>query len=344
MTTEIFMVSGGAAVHVVVPPGEYIIGRDEEVDIHIPDPSVSARHARLVVDRESVCIQDLDSGNGTFIEGEPVVGLTSLYDGQSAVLGSVSLRVRQSTDPQSLGEGPRYVRGSMVAYGGMGAIHEARQSAMGRKVAMKVMLHSWNAASVKRFLDEARITGMLEHPNIVPVHEMGVDDEDQFFYTMKFVRGATLAEVIAGISVGNGESVKKFPLAALLTIFQKVCDAVAFAHSRGVFHRDLKPENIMIGDFGEVLVMDWGLAKESGFVSLDAVPDGAASLPAPETATASGSASLRTMEGMVLGTPTYMSPEQARGETSAVDHRSDIYSLGAILHEILYLQPPVRGK
>lgn len=330
------MASGESVVHVTLPPGEYIIGRDEAADICIPDPSVSARHARLVVDRETVCLQDLDSGNGTFIEGEAAVGLANLYDGQSALLGAVSLRVRRSTDPRSLGDGPRYVRGGMVAYGGMGAIHEARQSAMGRKVAMKVMLHSWDESGVKRFLDEARITGMLEHPNIVPVHEMGVDEEDQFFYTMKFVRGATLAEVIAGLATGKAEAAEKYPLATLLTIFQKVCDAVAFAHSRGVWHRDLKPENIMIGDFGEVLVMDWGLAKESGFTALEK------SAESPEPA--ADAVSMRTIDGTVMGTPAYMAPEQARGETAALDHRSDIYALGTILYEILHLQPAVRGE
>jgi serine/threonine protein kinase len=336
MTTEIFMASGESVVHVTLAPGEYIIGRDEEADICIPDPSVSARHARLLVDRETVCLQDLDSGNGTFIEGEPAVGLANLYDGQSALLGAVTLRVRRGTDPRSLGDGPRYVRGGMVAYGGMGAIHEARQSAMGRKVAMKVMLHSWDESGVKRFLDEARITGMLEHPNIVPVHEMGVDEEDQFFYTMKFVRGSTLAEVIAGLATGNAEAAEKYPLATLLTIFQKVCDAVAFAHSRGVWHRDLKPENIMIGDFGEVLVMDWGLAKESGFAALERSAESA-----QPTADA---APTRTVDGTVMGTPAYMAPEQARGETAALDHRSDVYALGTILYEILHLQPAVRGE
>ena len=99
----------------------------------------------------------------------------------------------------------------------------------------------------------------------MPVHELGVDGDDQLFYTMKFVRGVTLAEVVAGLGLGRPEAARKYPLATLLTIFQKVCDAVAFAHSRGVWHRDLKPENIMIGDYGEVLVMDWGLAKEAGF-------------------------------------------------------------------------------
>lgn len=336
MTTEIFLSNGELVVHLTVPPGEYLIGRDDEADICIPDLSISKRHARLVVDWESVCLQDLGSGNGTYVEGMPAVGLVNLYDGQSATLGTVSLRVRQSTEPHALKTCVRYRRGDMVAHGGMGAIHEARQASMGRKVAMKVMLRSWDESSVKRFVDEARITGMLEHPNIVPVHELGVDEDEQLFYTMKFVRGVTLAEVLAALSLGNEETARKYPLATLLTIFQKVCDAVAFAHSRTVWHRDLKPENVMIGDFGEVLVMDWGLAKEAGFGTLDAPQD------TPEELAETSSP--RTLEGTVLGTPAYMAPEQARGETTLLDHRSDVYALGAILYEILHLQPLVRGE
>jgi serine/threonine protein kinase len=336
MTTEILLNNGEMVVHLLVPPGEYLIGRDEEADICIPDPSISKRHARLLVDHESVCLQDLGSGNGTYVEDMPAVGLLNLYDGQSATLGAVSLRVRQSTEPHALKTCARYRRGDMVAHGGMGAIHEARQASMGRKVAMKVMLRSWDESSLKRFVDEARITGMLEHPNIVPVHELGVDEEEQLFYTMKFVRGVTLAEVLAGLSLGNEEAARKYPLATLLTIFQKVCDAVAFAHSRTVWHRDLKPENVMIGDFGEVLVMDWGLAKEAGFGTPEASQD-VSGEPA-ETS------SQRTLEGTVMGTPAYMAPEQARGETSTLDHRADVYALGAILYEILHLQPRVRGE
>ncbi len=335
MTTEILLMMDGQVLHAAVPPGEYIIGSDEDAGIRLDDASVSPAHARLVVEDKTMTLEDLGSEHGTFIEEEPAVGATPLYDGQTARVGQVRLRVRQTADPRASGEEPRYLRGQAVAAGGMGTIHEARQTAMGRKVAMKVMLHAWHERSVGRFLDEARITGMLEHPNIVPVHELGLDGDGQLFYTMKFVRGVTLAEVVAGLSLGRPEAARKYPLATLLTVFQKVCDAVAFAHSRGVWHRDLKPENIMIGDYGEVLVMDWGLAKEAGFGRAEA-PNGEEEVPAD-------SAPGRTMEGTVLGTPTYMAPEQARGEVSEVDHRADVYALGVILHEILYLQPPVRG-
>lgn len=338
MVTEVFIaVDDNEVYRAMLPPGEYIIGRDETANIKIEHPTISRHHARLVVEEGQVVIADLDSGNGTSIDDVPVSGESSLYEGQTARLGEVRLRARHRVMREALPASSGFYRkGNVVAMGGMGAIHEARQAAMGRKVAMKVMLREESESGLRRFINEARVTGMLEHPNIVPVHELGVDPAGRVFYTMKFVNGTTLAEVLAGLHLGTEEAVKKYPLSFLLTVFQKVCDAIAFAHSRGVHHRDLKPENVMIGDFGEVLVMDWGLSKETGFAS-DA-EDVAQSV----TITANGE--LRTLDGSVLGTPAYMSPEQARGEIGSVDERSDIYSLGVILHEILYLQAPVSGE
>lgn len=338
MLTEVFIaVDDDEVYRACLPPGEYVIGRDESAHIRIDHPTVSRRHARLIVEEQQVVIADLESGNGTSIDEVPLNGESSLYEGQTARLGEVRLRARHRIMRDALPASSCFYRkGNVVAMGGMGAIHEARQAAMGRKVAMKVMLRDENEGGLRRFINEARVTGMLEHPNIVPVHELGVDPEGRVFYTMKFINGTTLAEVLAGLYVGSKESVEKYPLSFLLTVFQKVCDAIAFAHSRGVHHRDLKPENVMIGDFGEVLVMDWGLSKETGFAS-----EGEDLLPGV-TITADGER--RTIDGSVLGTPAYMAPEQARGEIASVDERSDIYSLGVILHEVLYLQAPVAGE
>ncbi|MBI4616933.1 MAG: protein kinase, partial [Planctomycetes bacterium] len=213
----------------------------------------------------------------------------------------------------------RYETHGILGAGGMGEVVLATDPDLGRRVALKRLRPE--AARAKgllgRFVEEAQITAQLDHPNIVPVYELGRDSAGQPYYTMKEVRGRTLQEVVA-----SGE----LTLPALLRIFVKVCDAVAFAHSRGVVHRDLKPANVMIGSFGEALVMDWGLARAGG---------------APHDAGGpqrySGPAS-RTASGSVVGTPAYMSPEQAAGEPA--DERSDVYLLGGILFEILTGTPP----
>ncbi|NCC49641.1 MAG: hypothetical protein EOM20_00355 [Spartobacteria bacterium] len=159
--------------------------------------------------------------------------------------------------------GEKYVIERLLARGGMGAVYEAHDLKCERSVALKVMetQKAKDPTDVKRFEGEARITSGLEHPNIVPIHELARDREGNLFYAMKHVKGIPLADVLVGLRDANEEMVREFPLSRLLTIFQKVCDAVAFAHSRGVAHCDLKPANIMIGSYGEVLVLDWGLAK-----------------------------------------------------------------------------------
>jgi len=228
----------------------------------------------------------------------------------------------------------------ILAKGGMGAILSARDNCIQRPVAVKVILKGVHASDehVQQLIAEARITGQLEHPNIVPLHELGVTGDGVVFYTMRLVEGVTLSEVLEKIRQKDQAAIARYSLRTLLTIHQKVCDAVAFAHSRGVVHRDLKPDNIMLGEFGEVFVMDWGLAKSlRGGHAMDAVQSDIAGLADLSRD------SFKTLSGQVKGTPRYMAPEQAEGRVDDIDERTDIYALGAILYAILTLHPPVTG-
>jgi hypothetical protein len=155
----------------------------------------------------------------------------------------------------------RYVLGNEIARGGMGAVLRAIDGDIRREVAVKFLLDQADRQKKLRFVEEAQITGQLEHPNIVPIHELGVDAQGQLFFTMKLVQGRSLAEVLDQLRQNPKTAEKEYPLSRLLNVFVNVCHALAYAHARGVVHRDLKPANLMLGDFGEVYVMDWGLAK-----------------------------------------------------------------------------------
>jgi len=232
----------------------------------------------------------------------------------------------------------KYIFEGELGRGAMGAVFATVDQDIRRKVALKVLLPGSESSlpHVKRFLEEAQITGQLEHPNIVPVHDIGIDDESRIYYTMQLVRGESLQSITSKIADGEKEYVRKYTLGALLQMFMKVCDAIGYAHSKGVLHRDLKPENIMVGKFGEVMVMDWGLAKVLGRKDVSA--------PDSSTSSYENVASSMTVEGQIMGTPSYMSPEQAKGSISELDERSDVFSLGAILYKILTFEAPYKGK
>ncbi|MHC5081255.1 MAG: serine/threonine-protein kinase, partial [Planctomycetota bacterium] len=288
----------------------------------------------------------------------------------------------------------RYSGLEEIARGGMGAIVKVVDNDIGRPVAMKVILGGSTGSSqdagegtgmtddsvrIVRFVEEAQITGQLEHPNIVPVHELGRNHEGQVYFTMKLVKGESLEAILnrladstiasdpdlpdlpslrPGLEDSSGGAEKRIPskdqirrsytLSQLLQIYLKVCDAIAFAHAKGVIHRDLKPENVMVGKFGEGLVMDWGLSKVRGKPDLAAEDlirtirsEGGPAEPGEKKEGISHST--RTLEGDVFGTPSYMPPEQAAGNMEDVDERSDVFALGGILYKILTHEAPYTG-
>ncbi|HVK10392.1 MAG TPA: SUMF1/EgtB/PvdO family nonheme iron enzyme [Gemmataceae bacterium] len=218
-----------------------------------------------------------------------------------------------------------------IGRGGMGVVFRARDTALVRDVAVKLLQDRYSVAShaARRFVEEAKITGQLQHPGIPPVHEVGVLPDGRPFLVMKLIKGRTLAYLIAEGVANRG---------SLIAAFEQVCQAVAYAHNHGVVHRDLKPANVMVGAFGEVQVMDWGLAKfrsETRAESADA--SAASTFHDPRTG---ADEDLHTQAGSFLGTPAYMSPEQAIGAIDQVDERSDVFGLGGVLCAILTGAPP----
>ncbi|MFT3769388.1 MAG: serine/threonine-protein kinase [Minicystis sp.] len=224
----------------------------------------------------------------------------------------------------------RYRIHEVLGAGGMGEVRLCVDEAIGREVAMKTLLdgREVGARATPRFFREVRVQGQLEHPSVVPVYDVGVGAEGRLFFTMRRVHGPTLAEVLDGLARGEGHG--GLGRRKLLEAFVRVCLVVDYAHNRGVLHRDLKPANIMLGSYGEVYVLDWGVAK--------LVTEHATEAPV----TVPGAR--HEAHGGVVGTPGYMSPEQVLGLDEAQGPRTDVYALGAILYEILTLRPLHRGK
>ena len=352
-----------------------IAGSDPSCDIFINSTDVAAHHTSLWLEGTKLQVEDLTGAHGTLVNGYDISGRVEIECPASVQVGPATLTIRVaathelprsgdaaalSPDEPSLTDdapnlessaqdlvlpGPRsasvqvqYSLGPEIARGGMGRIYKGQDPQLKREVAIKVS--SSGGGRDPRFAREAEVLGNLPHPNIVPIHAMGEDDDGFPFYSMKLVKGQTLQAIIKSLREGNSETKRTFTRERLLSLFRKVCDAIAFAHSRRILHRDLKPENVMVGEFGEVLVMDWGLAKQLG--EKETLEDGSIGYrhnPSPPNEEDYGA----TMDGEVLGTPQYMSPEQAQGRLIELDERSDIYSLGAILYSILTLRPPVEG-
>lgn len=265
-------------------------------------------------------------------------------------------RPNSSEMPAHDGQIGRYQLVGEIARGGMGAVLRGRDTDLGRDLAIKVLLdiHADRPEVIQRFIEEAQISGQLQHPGIAPVYELGQFADKRPFFSMKLVKGKTLSALLSdrakpkrAAEADAAESSPPQDLARFLGIFEQVCQTLAYAHSRGVIHRDLKPSNIMVGTFGEVQVMDWGLAKvlSAGGVADEKKAkktlDDLSAIRTVRTAQAEtpGFGS-ETHAGSVLGTPAYMAPEQALGEVDRLDERADVFGLGAILCEILTGRPP----
>jgi serine/threonine protein kinase/DNA-directed RNA polymerase subunit RPC12/RpoP len=327
-------------------------------------PEYAGRSARCPSCKERVVVPH--EGSAATVSPSRIEGaLSSLA--RAGVAAEVSLAWHEPTDQDEAArpvaevlagrhaEGQRYLLEGEIARGGMGAVVRAVDCDIRREVAIKYMLDQSNPRKKTRFVEEAQITGQLEHPNIVPIHELGVDAKGRLFFSMKMVRGRSLQKVLYDLHYSPRTAEKEYSLGRMLNIFVNVCHGLAYAHSRGVVHRDLKPANIMIGDFGEVYVMDWGLAKVvardelserstaiiSATPAFDGIDEESSGTSSATVQTDRANDEQLTRDGTVLGTALYMPPEQASGNNSAVDRYSDIYSLGAILYEILSLEPPV---
>jgi serine/threonine-protein kinase len=269
----------------------------------------------------------------------PAVGSDAREPGSRVVDAEAELEAEGSFET-------RYEMRTKLGEGGMGEVLLCKDLRIGREVALKVIRaeHGTRSDLRKRFLREVRVQGQLEHPSIVPVYDLGKDPQRKAYFTMKRVRGQTLEQILTALRRDEADALRQHTRFKLLTAFGTACLAVHFAHSRGVLHRDLKPGNIMLGDFGEVYVLDWGLAKvtdDSG-----GSPDDSSSInlptseshprePQPQTDLPVGI----TGTGVLMGTPGYMAPEQIRGELGPIGPGADVYALGAILFELLSLQP-----
>jgi serine/threonine protein kinase len=275
---------------------------------------------------------------------DSISGETHISTAASQQVTVTGATMRSTVLPHVEWEGPtpkvkpserqRFEELGLLGEGGMGEVVLAMDHDIARQVALKRLPENCDLGRVLRFAEEIRIVGQLEHPNIVPVHDVGVDASGRYYFVMKHLRGETLESIISRLKSGEDAAHKRFTMEVRVQIFVSVLNAMAYAHQQGFIHRDLKPANIMVGPYGEVTVMDWGLAKRLR---------GTDPHELPMTQTRDRTV-LQTQIGAVMGTPLYMAPEQARGAQNEVDERSDLYALAVIFHEFLHLDHYLQGR
>lgn len=297
----------------------------------------SVEHQELGLEQTvAAAAETLDAAAAT---SAPALSLTRTSDTATTVLPDVECRDgKMVLVPR---DQLRYATERVIGEGGMGVVELARDADIGRSVAIKrLRAQRSSPAALARFVDEVRTIGRLDHPGIAPIHDVGVDADGAFFFVMKYIDGETLEDIIERLRAGDADTHAQYPFDRRISIFLSMLHSLEYAHSAKLLHRDLKPANIMIGEFGEVLLMDWGIARPIGGAADEAAPQ-------DEEGDEGGDGRSRlvsTRVGSVVGTPLYMSPEQARGETDTLDARSDLYSAGAVLLEFLTLRHPLEDE
>ncbi len=328
---------GRSVARCLLRRGRYLIGQERQNEIVVDEASVSARHARLtVVADDELYLEDLESANGTLVDERPVAGMTRIEPGARVRIGLCTLDFQRAGLPAAifrhLPDGflreHRYNLGEPVVEGRTSIIYSARDTTLGRDVAIKVLRPESQARGehVLRFIREAQITSQLQHPGILTVYELGLNEEGRLFYTTRFVEGQSLGAVLDEMASGDPGAFEGRSLAGLLTAWQKCADAIAYANAHGIVHAGLRPEHVTLGPFGEVVVISWCYAR----------------LIAPaEAARSVGHQVIAAPSDSIPPLSVYTSPEVAAASWEDVTPRTDVYALGALLYRMVTLHRPI---
>jgi serine/threonine protein kinase len=321
----------------VLRRGTYVIGQERRNEIVAQAPSVAPRHAQLTVEGDNdFLLEDLSGGGGTLVNGEAITGSTAVTLDCKVQIGEATLEFQRGGLPATVFQyftsdflgAQRYVVGDAIVEGNTSTIHEAREVALGRGVAMRILRPESQSDPdhVLRFLREAQIMGQLQHPGILPVYDLGLDEQRRLFSTTRFVEGDTLSSLIDAVSAQDSPETPRPTLALLLGILQKVIDTVAYAHAQGVVHSTLRPDMITVGQFGEVFVSQWSFAK-----LIDLADGQPCRVQAPPA-------------GREPRLSRYSAPEQAEDATDDIGPRTDVHALGGLLFRVLTLKDPMSGE